>query len=212
MLRKDITGQTFGRLTVQNFHKRDEGGKALWLCKCTCGNFKTVEGYNLTSGRTQSCGCLSRDLSGERGRLRIKHGHARHKRSRTYSSFMHMVSRCHNPLDPAYRRYGGKGITVCRRWRHSFINFLTDMGERPVNKTLDRVSNSLGYFKANCRWSTPAEQQQNRGVTKLTPEKVRQIRGDRAKFTQTVLARKHGVSPSLIGSVLAGKVWANVTI
>jgi hypothetical protein len=213
MLLKDLTGQKFGRLTVQNFHKRDKGGRAQWLCKCECGVFRTIEMYNLTTGHTRSCGCLSRERSSERGKLRIKHGHtAGKKRSRTYSSFMNMITRCHNQRDPSYKNYGAKGITLCKRWRHSFLNFLKDMGERPLGKTIHRINGKRGYSKRNCRWATPAEQQQNTSLTKLSPLKVRTIRRDAAFFTHKELAQEFGVSRSVISSVIAGKAWANVTV
>lgn len=71
-----------------------------------------------------------------------------------------MIGRCHNPNSSGYSSYGGRGITVCERWR-DFANFLADMGERPEGKTLDRIDGSLGYFPENCRWATVGEQNRN---------------------------------------------------
>lgn len=76
-----------------------------------------------------------------------------------------MRGRCLNPNDPAFERYGGRGIKVCARWDR-FENFLADMGERPAGKTLDRENNEDGYTPANCRWSTPREQQNNTRLTR----------------------------------------------
>jgi hypothetical protein len=211
MLRKDITGQTFGRLTVQNFHKRDKGGKAQWLVKCECGTFRVVAGCNLTrNGHTRSCGCLSRELSSERGKLRIKHGHARRKPSPTYRSYISMLTRCHNPRATSYQHYGAKGILVCKRWRKSFENFLKDMGERPLGKTIHRIKGKLGYSKRNCRWASASEQQQSTSGTKLSPLKVRTIRQAAPYFTYQELATEYGVSTGLIGRVVTGKSWASV--
>lgn len=72
-----------------------------------------------------------------------------------------MLSRCENPNVPAYKNYGGRGITVCASW-HSFANFLRDMGERPAGLTLDRKNNEKGYYKRNCRWANWEVQQNNR--------------------------------------------------
>ena len=72
-----------------------------------------------------------------------------------------MLSRCENKNVPAFKNYGGRGITVCKRW-HKFENFLADMGERPFGLTLDRKNNDKGYYKRNCKWSTWIEQQNNR--------------------------------------------------
>lgn len=72
-----------------------------------------------------------------------------------------MKKRCTEPNHEKYPNYGGRGITVCERWMHSFENFLEDMGERPEGTTLDRKENDKGYFPDNCRWATPLEQRHN---------------------------------------------------
>lgn len=91
-----------------------------------------------------------------------KHGHAPRngKKSKTYTTWRGMRNRCTNPKAPAYKNYGGRGITVCTEWRF-FKNFLRDMGESPKELSLDRVDNSKGYSKENCRWATKTEQAQN---------------------------------------------------
>jgi hypothetical protein len=121
-----------------------------------------------------------------------------------------MLSRCYNPKATGYHRYGGRGIKVCKRWRHSFTNFLADMGTRPEGTTIHRIKPNGNYTPHNCAWRTPAEQQQATRRTKLSPLAVRRIRHDVEYFTYGELAREYGVSPSLIGQVIAGKVWANV--
>ena len=83
----------------------------------------------------------------------------------TFKSWESMKQRCTNPKAPDYDRYGGRGITICKRWLNSFDNFLEDMGQRPKGTTLDRKENENGYSKANCRWATPKEQLRNRRNT-----------------------------------------------
>ncbi len=79
---------------------------------------------------------------------------------RTHKSWDHMIQRCTNPNHVKYPRYGGRGITVCDRWR-KFSNFLDDMGERPERMTIDRINNDGNYEPSNCRWATMSQQIKN---------------------------------------------------
>ncbi|MEY9421532.1 hypothetical protein ABIF69_007974 [Bradyrhizobium japonicum] len=72
-----------------------------------------------------------------------------------------MIQRCTNPHTKAFKNYGGRGITICDRWRRSFEAFLADMGEPPDGHTLDRKNNDGCYEPDNCRWATRAEQKLN---------------------------------------------------
>jgi len=72
-----------------------------------------------------------------------------------------MIQRCTDPNSTGAKNYIERGISVCDRWR-TFENFLTDMGERPKGRTLDRYPNNDGnYEPGNCRWATPSEQVRN---------------------------------------------------
>jgi len=94
----------------------------------------------------------------------------------TYSSWSNMRIRCLNPDYPNYHNYGGRGITICSEWIESFQTFLDDMGFRPENTSLDRVDNSKGYFKENCRWATRTEQALNTRIYKTNTSGVKGVK------------------------------------
>lgn len=163
----DLTGKRFGRLTVICRAKAASGFKSVfWLCSCDCGAEKEIRGQNLRHEESHSCGCLQAELAAKRGHQLMKtHGESNGLSGLTpeYRSWTSMISRCENPKATGYKNYGGRGISVCQRWRESYERFLADMGRRPsIRHTLDRYPNNDGnYEPTNCRWATKSEQRIN---------------------------------------------------
>jgi hypothetical protein len=91
--------------------------------------------------------------------MKRTHGMSQTK-SGLYRVWGNIVQRCTNPSNPRYADYGGRGITLCKRW-HKFENFLADLGERPEEMTLDRIDNNKGYAPNNVRWVTKADNNRN---------------------------------------------------
>lgn len=159
-----------------------------WLCGCDCGETTTVSSSNLASGSVKSCGCRRKTSNS----LKAKHGHASGGViSPTYITWTSMKSRCEDEKNPNYQKYGAVGITICEAWR-DFSNFLRDMGERPTKAhSIDRIDNSLGYEKENCRWATKREQTLNRRQTLW-------IELDGAKVPLVIAAERFGIKPDTL--------------
>jgi hypothetical protein len=80
-----------------------------------------------------------------------------------YKTWENMLTRCYNPEATGYHNYGGRGIKVCKEWRHNFQQFLQDVGDKPtVLHTLDRIDVHGNYEPSNVRWATPEEQASNK--------------------------------------------------
>ncbi len=146
---QSLVGKQFGRLIVME-DGGTKSGKTVWICVCECGKRIEALSHNLNAGHIKSCGCFKQDFI---------ESVTKNYDKLTYKSWSSMLTRCTNPNFHQFKDYGGRGITVCERWRRgedgkpAFECFLEDMGARPSKEhTIERERNNEGYYKGNCIW------------------------------------------------------------
>lgn len=178
-------GDVFGRLTVIAPRVAVIQKAYHHLCRCECGTEKLIMTSNLTLGKSKSCGCLSREVTGRRA--------STHGMSKTpeYMTWSRMWRRCTCPSVERYPQYGGRGISVCDDWG-SFENFYRDMGPKPSPKhSIGRINNDGNYCKSNCRWETQEEQSSNTSTNVF-------LEHDGIRLTIAQWARRLGISANAI--------------
>ena len=144
-----MKGRIFGRLTVLGDSGKRLHSQIIWICLCRCGKIHEVVGISLKSGRTKSCGCLSREKA-------TKHGDYG---TRLYNIYFHMKSRCYRKTDHKYKNYGARGIKVCPSWLNDYLTFKSWALRNGYkdNLTIDKRDNNGNYSPKNCQWLTRAE-------------------------------------------------------
>lgn len=154
---KDHKGEVYGRLTVLYFIKREKN-KTYWKCKCECGNEIIIPITYLTTGDTQSCGCLRKEVTAKTSK---KNSFV--KNHRLYSIWIDMRRRCYNKNRKSYKYYYKKNICICEQWKNDFAEFQDWSLKNGYkdNLTIDRINNDGNYEPGNCRWVTTFEQNNN---------------------------------------------------
>jgi len=142
-----------------------------------------------------------REAGKRTSQINVRHGHSRrdHK-SRVYGIWEEMTARCNNPDRKAYDHYGGRGISICERWK-KFENFLTDMGEPPSDKhTLERIDNNRDYQPDNCIWATRKQQARNTSRNRL-------ITFNNKTQCLSAWAEEYGLSPATLYKRIVALDW-----
>lgn len=167
-------GMKFNRLTVIKIVRHGSNITTDCLCRCDCGATKVMKLTNVTAGLSKSCGCWLREFK----RANFKHGMSE---TREFHTWLGMHRRVDNPNDAKYYRYGGRGIKICDRWRHSFTYFYKDMGPKPDGMSLGRIDNDADYCPSNCRWETQKQQASNRRTSRFV-----EVDGERMTFQEAI--------------------------
>lgn len=200
-------GSKFGRLLVisdgweqigRTGYKQD-----MVEVECDCGTKKFIRPRSLYPRGVKSCGCIQREMAAQQGRyINLKHGHAgQSNRAPEYRVYHTMIQRCTNPKTNKWADYGGRGITVCDRWRGDggYERFISDMGRRPHGGTLERIDNNGPYSPDNCEWKSLRDQANNRRSNVVIEHNGR-------KQTVTQWAREVGLNVATFRDRL-GRGW-----
>ncbi len=154
-----LIGRRHGRLTVIAASSLEAG---YVHCKCDCGVTTYCKASFVKRGAIQSCGCLLREKTVTRC---TTHGRYREPE---YETWRGMKKRCYLPKATGFKNYGGRGITVCDRWRVGEAGvsglecFIADMGKRPTaDHSINRIDNDGNYEPGNCEWATRSTQTRN---------------------------------------------------
>ncbi len=199
--RKEVVGKRFGRLIVKSGFQ--DGKRYRLNCICDCGKETSPRMDSVLSGLCISCGCMVNAFNRNGATIDGK------KQTAEYRTWVKMRSRCNDPNDKAYHRYGGRGIKVCDRWS-KFVNFISDMGERPDGHSIERINNDQGYSPENCKWATHIEQSRNKRTSVYSEMQARVVLGMLEKgFRGIHVSKLTGIDEGTIANIKNGYSWPN---
>ena len=181
----NLVGTKIGRLTVVAKTSERSGKSIMWQCHCLCGNTNAViAARDLLHSNRKGCGACN---------------DAKHP---LYSIWRGIITRCEDTNSPSYKDYGGRGITICTRWRNEFLFFVQDVEERKsIFFSLDRKDVNGNYEPGNVRWADAVEQANNKRelVHGLDEEQI--IYAYRSKENISEIATKLNVSEKTVRNI-----------
>ena len=144
---------------------------------------------------------------GDPGLVKEMHGLSKTTEYRIWKS---LKARCYNKNSSNFERYGGRGIKICNKWKHSFSAFHKDMGNKPFPKAqIDRIDNNGNYEPGNCRWVSGTDNMRNTSRTKFTIQKANKVRRQfkAGGITIKELSIEYNVGYSIIYTIVNNKSW-----
>lgn len=199
-------GKRYARLIVLE-ELPIKSGQVMVRCVCDCGNEKVSRFGSIRAGEIKSCGCLQKEMGGL-----LNKTHGKSNSSRLYTIWKNMRQRCNNPNADKGKRYGNRGISICKGW-DSFVTFEEWAIDNRYQEhlTIDRINNDGNYEPSNCRWATQFEQldntSTNRNFKAIAPSGKVYFAHNQAEFARTHVLQAQNINKVLGGHHSIHKGW-----